>query len=942
MIQRLHSAPLRHATAAAGLLLLSCSVADAQRAISAPTASNRQPVPIRTERQLPALFATASTTGMAGPASFAIDGNLFTRWESQFNIDPTTLTLDLGGTFTLTRTVIHWEAANAGTYTVDGSVDGLNWVTIANESGGLFGDRTDTVTLDGIYRYVRMNGLTRSPGNIYGYSIWEMEVYGLDPLDSDGDGVDDSIDQCPNTPPGTPVDPTGCEIIIPGPEVADGGGLLVGGSKSTRPGFTLYTTDADLGSPGQSTCTGSCELTWPPLLVEDGLASGVADLGTITRPGGALQATYQGRPLYFYSGDLAAGEVNGVFGPWNTVAYVPVLVPLFDASTPLEPEIVEDTPTALITRFADRARDRHAREDQFRAYDHYLSHYWEHRTAAVEIVDTVGRGGNSVTFNVASQWPLSPIEAELRFLYRGINTVAEYWNNGIMTARPDLDVPGESIRHYERSISFNTKLGRPLQVGDRLEFELSQFLQAPPRGRSNYYGTAILYVVGEGIVPWEARGVFGQPGTELEDSYPIDVSAHAGGGTTLPYNYSDEPARRFQQLAGNLSSINGQNFVEGRRVHHTDMGSGAHDEATGNPPFTQLAGTLGPRYTARSCVACHVNNGRGLPAAPGQSLRNYLVMVGDAAGNPHPMLGSSLQPLVTTGVSEGDIVHAGWTTVGSLRSPNYSFVGTTPEGFSARVAPPLVGMGLLEAIDEADIQALADPNDQDGDGVSGRMRLVTDAETSETRLGRFGWKGSQPTVRQQVAAALQGDMGVLSSVFPNPDCGPAQTDCGPTGPEIPDAQLERLDAYVSLLGLPPQRDFDAPNVLAGEAHFDTLGCAKCHVPTFQTSPFHPHAELRNQTIHPYTDLLLHDMGPGLASTLIEGNASPSEWRTPPLWSIGLTAGVSGGEAYLHDGRARSLEEAILWHGGEADAARASYEALTQPQRDELIAFLRSL
>jgi len=817
-------------------------------AVAGPSAA-QAPIAPRAERRaieipivLPAT-ATASSTGAAGPASFAVDGNLLTRWESQHGIDPSSLTLDFGGARSVVRVVIHWEAANAGSYTIDGSSDGVNWVTLASRSGGLFGDRTDVVPVRGVHRYVRMNGLTRSAGNNWGYSIWEMEVLGGRPLDSDGDGVDDTSDLCPGTPPGTPVDPTGCPIVISGPEVAHAAGLLVGGANGPVPGYTLYVTDDDLATPGASSCTGPCESTWPPVLVTDGEASGVPGLSTITRPDGSQQATFQGRPLYSFIGDAAPGTTagEGVGGVWSTVPYAPVLVPLFGPGTALEPPLQEETPTALVTRFADRARDRHAREDQFQAYDHYLSFYWEHRTTAVEIVDTVGRGGSTVTFDVASQWRLNPTQAELRFLYRGINTVAEYFDNGIMQSVPSLNVPGSNVKHYTRSIGFNQKEGRPLQVGDRLEFELSQFLDGVPNGRNNYYGTAILYVVGEGIRPWEARGVFGDPSTEREDSYPLPEVAWTGGGTTLPYQYSDEPDNRFMQMAGNLSSINGQAFVEGRRVHHTDVGDGSHDEGTQNPPFGALAGLLGPSYTARSCVACHDRNGRALPASPGETLEHYVVMVGDAAGAPHPTLGRQLQPRSTAGAPEGEVLFAGWTPVGALRRPEYAFVGETPDHFSARLAPQIVGMGLLEAIMEADVESLADPNDADGDGISGRMRLVTDPETFETRLGRFGWKASQPSVRHQVAAALNGDM-----------------------------------------------------------------------------------------------------GPGLASTLIEGDALPSEWRTAPLWSLGLTAGVSGGEAYLHDGRARTIEEAILWHDGEAAAARAAYEALTPAEKASLEAFLRSL
>jgi len=505
-----------------------------------------------------------------------------------------------------------------------------------------------------------------------------------------------------------------------------------------------------------------------------------------------------------------------------------------------------------------------------------------------------------------------------------------------MSAVPGLDVPGEDRRHYTRSLTFNQKENRALQVGDRLEFELSNFLSGVPNGRNNYYGTAILYIVGQGVVPFEARG-------PLQDSFPMPEAGKLGGDTTLNYQYSDEPDNHFMQMPTNLSNINGQVFVLGRRVHHTDFEDGSHNEAITNPAFTELANKLGPNYIDHSCVSCHARNGRALPpTVSGQPLNNYVVKVGDASGSPDPQLGAVLQPQTISGAAEGGVSISSWTENNGLRSPNFSFTGVTPTNFSARIAPQLVGMGLLEAILEADIEALADPADSNGDGISGRLQLATDAETGQGRIGRFGWKATQPTVRQQVAAAFNTDMGVMTSIFPSPDCGTAQTGCGPSGAELSDEHLDNLSAYVSLLGVSARRDLADPVALQGEALFGSAGCTGCHTDTFQTSPYHPHAELRNQTIHPYTDLLLHDMGPGLASTLIEGSASGSEWRTPPLWNIGLTAGVSFGEGYLHDGRARNLNEAILWHGGEAETSKQNYVGMTQTEKDALIAFLKSL
>lgn len=926
------------------LFLLSFSVATAG---SLPAAQQLPGVSNKRQRAVPALLsatATASSQGAAGGPSLTVDGDLSTRWESAHGVDPSWLVLDLGAPFALVRTKIHWEAANAATYTVDGSLDGVNWTTISAQSGGVFGDRLDRFPLSGVYRYVRMNGLTRSAGNFWGYSIWEMQVFGVRPMDLDGDGVDDSIDQCPGTPPGVTVDANGCEVILPETEVGTAGGILVGGADSMAPGHTLYVFDGDLAQPGTSACNGGCASVWPPLLFTDGVPSGMSGLGGIVRADGSSQVTYQGRPLYFFSGDAAPGDTlgQGIGNQWWLVPYTQLVVPLYDSSTQLDPPLQEDTPTALITRFADRARDRHAREDQFQQYDHYLSHYWEHRTAAVEIVDTIGKGGNTITFNVATQWQLSPLEAELRFFYRGIGTVAEYHNNGVMTPDPSQNVPGSNVRHYTRSLNFNQKTGAPLQVGDRLEFELSQFLSGVPAGRNNYYGTAILYIVGEGIVPWEARGVFGDPSTEREDSYPMPAAGRIGGDVTLPYQYSDEPDNHFMQMAPNLAPQHGQRFVEGRRVHHTDFGDGSHDETAANPPFAALAGMLGGHYVNRSCVACHDRNGRALPPAVGQELSSYVVHVGDANGDPHAQLGSVLQSRNTAGAPEALAVLSGWNNVQGLREPVYQFLGVTPTHYSVRIAPQLVGMGLLEGIPEDAVEALADPNDANGDGISGKMRIVTDPETGDSRLGRFGWKGSQASVRHQVASALNTDLGVMTSVFPDPDCGPQQTGCGPSGAELSDDHLGKLTDYVALLGVSARRDTDDPATFQGELLFNSIGCADCHVPSFETTAFHPRSELRSQRVFAYTDLLLHDMGPGLASNLPEGNAEGTEWRTAPLWNIGLTAGVSGGEAYLHDGRARTLEEAILWHGGEGDASRQAFEGLTATEKAAVLAFLGSL
>jgi len=673
----------------------------------------------------------------------------------------------------------------------------------------------------------------------------------------------------------------------------------------------------------------------------NGVGAGGAVPGAGTGPGsgGAPGAGSAGA-----GGALATAGTAGTGVPGAGAGGTPTLdgiVPLFSESTKLEPAVVEDKPDALVTHWADRARDRHAREDkkpEFSRYEHYLHIYWEKRTAQVEIIDTVGKGGNSITFNVKTEWKLDTNQAELRFFFRGIGTVAEYHDNKSMTQVG----PVEAFT-YTRTVTSKMPENRPLQVGDKMEFELSQFLDKNYRaaefsGRDNYYGTTMLYIVGKGLVPWSASGELRPAGGR--DSEPVPESAWLGGHTTVHLNASDEPDKQFMQMAANLAPQNGQRFVLGRRALHTNFDDGHHDESPENPNWTEQANKLGPLYINHSCNQCHFQNGRAVPPAAGEFLKKYVFKVGTETGAPDPLLGQVLQPADSKG--EPNVKLASWSEENGLRKPNFEFTGSAPAHYSARISPPLVGMGLLEAIPEAAVVALADPNDANGDGISGRMRVLTDPVTGDKRLGRFGWKAGQASVKHQVAAALRTDMGVLTSVFPTPDCGSAQQNCGASGAEFEDANLANLSLYVSLLGMRPQRDWAKPEVIQGKELFAATGCVNCHTPKFKTTAFAEHAELRNQDIQPFTDLLLHDMGPGLADTLPEGDASYLEWRTAPLWSIGFTGMVSGEEAYLHDGRARSLTEAILWHGGEGEASKAKFQALPAADKSALLAFLKSL
>ncbi|QSQ26270.1 c-type cytochrome [Pyxidicoccus parkwayensis] len=611
------------------------------------------------------------------------------------------------------------------------------------------------------------------------------------------------------------------------------------------------------------------------------------------------------------------------------------IVPLFDNTTALEPSTVEDTPTALITRVGDRVRDRHAREDEYQAYDHYLQFYFQNRTHNIEIVDEVAKGGSRIVVNLRTIYPYD--SPDFRAFFRGINTVAEYWHNADFTTVNDY--------LYTASVNFNAKEGRAIRIGDRMELEIGVFLRQPVEGRFNYYSTAMLYIVGQGgIVPFETSGA-------QEDSFVMPEAGWSGGRTTQNQPMSNEPDNRFLQMALNMAPVNAQPFVEGRRLHHTNFGDGSHSEQP-NPVYTEQAGKLGPNFVSTSCISCHVQNGRGLPPTTlNTTLGNYVMKVGNASGGADAFLGYRLQPRRTSGTPEANVTITGWTntngtfsdgTAYQLRKPAYGFTNVTPTNYSARITPQLVGMGLLEAVPESAVAALSDPNDSNGDGISGKMQTLRDPETGATRLGRFGWKAGAAKLKHQIADALVNDMGVTSPIFTSMDCGPQQSGCSGTSTELSASDLDKLTRYIALLGVPSRRDLRDTTALRGETLFASAGCAKCHTATLTTSAYHPNAELRGQTIHPYTDLLLHDMGTGLADNLGEGQATGAEWRTPPLWGIGLTAGVSGGEAYLHDGRARNLTEAILWHGGEAQNAKNAFTSMSAADRAALLKFLQSL
>lgn len=392
------------------------------------------------------------------------------------------------------------------------------------------------------------------------------------------------------------------------------------------------------------------------------------------------------------------------------------------------------------------------------------------------------------------------------------------------------------------------------------------------------------------------------------------------------------------------------------------------------PSTTTARDGLGPLFNTNACQNCHIKDGRGHPpAADAASAVSMLLRLSIPAGPgqeaqlqrngviAEPTYGGQLQDMAIPGHAPEGRIRLEWQTHritladGSeveLRQPKLQLrdLGYGPlhpqTQFSLRIAPPMIGLGLLEAIADADLLALADPDDSNGDGISGRANQVWDDARGQSVIGRFGWKAGQPTLNQQNAHAFAGDMGLTTSLLPADDCTAAQAACQqmPNGgsPEVSDNILASVLFYSRNLAVPQRRQVDAPQVLKGKALFHQAGCASCHTPKFITRADAAEPELASQTIRPYSDLLLHDMGPGLADQRPEFLASGQEWRTPPLWGIGLTQQVSGHTQFLHDGRARNLLEAIFWHGGEAQAARDAVSHFSRDEREALLAFLNSL
>ena len=492
----------------------------------------------------------------------------------------------------------------------------------------------------------------------------------------------------------------------------------------------------------------------------------------------------------------------------------------------------------------------------------------------------------------------------------------------------------------------------------------------------------------------------------------------SGGDTTVFVTGEDAFSQRPQAIADDFR-LDG-NFTSGDHIFRTP-----HENA-------------GPLLNTSNCQGCHLNDGRGvLPSDQDTPFTSMLVKIGSADGAPDPVYGSQIQTFAEQSFTTSDF-QSGWPVFdGSLNGDQlvgeaFTFIryedlsGAYPDGepytlrkpvyyvkdmsfgpfvsdirFSPRIAPQVFGAGLLEAIPADHILTLADPNDTDNDGISGRPSMVKNLITEATEIGRFTYKAQTPSVLQQAAAAYLGDMGITSFMFPDENCTSAQIACLNKAEQetevgditdLSDREMALVEFYNRVLAVPARRGYNRatdswdPTIAAGRAQFFNLGCVNCHTPRHVTAEsagsllgeitltgLEPNAEpiavLSNQTIYPYTDLLLHDMGgscvvtqetlagdscssgsechyvqrcEGLADGLIQGDASGTEWKTPPLWGLGLVQTVNPRSTFLHDGRARTIEEAILWHGGEAESSKQNFRNLPSANRAELLSFLESL
>ncbi len=852
--------------------------------------------------------ATSSALENGGmPATLTIDGNPTTRWSSKPE-DGAWIQFDFGVKTQVGAMKLVWENAYGKEYALQTSDDGQKWTQLRYVTRGS-GGTEEFYNLGANARYIRLQGVARATA--YGYSLFEVEFK--------TPGSDNSMATLTTSPLAFPASGSG---MVPLPT-------------SQEP---LETTQFALAD------------------------------GTLVTRFGVRGLARHGRERGEEWNEIGYGpnetvDANGLpvdKGPGNYLTFV---ANYFKNRT-WGFEIIDNSRVAGVTRPVLKVNQYFPQAQLpggvawFRAFDRpgVTGYGWMNPG---ELVDR--------NLTICPSVPYPP---------NGKLASANQLNNGCsltVNAYPGHDDIGANGLPNGKNVP-----SRALVVGDVIEVSPSFFSTKEAMaavgddGGLRYYANEWVYVVGTGVRPW--YGI--QPRL---NSWPLPVETLQGGTGSVSYDYADNGSFMFQQPFTNIGMQNMQRFVEGRRLIHTNFFTGDHNEP-GNDRYTGAVGLQGQRFNQSACIGCHVNNGRSpAPAGLNQRLDTMSVRTAmlDATGQqlPDTRYGVAVQMnarsangtpqdwgngVRVAGFDTQTIQLADGTPV-ELRKPRLAFDGPVPQIFSLRLAQPMLGTGLLEAVPEVDILARvrAAP---DEDGVRGQANYVIDPETGAVRLGRFGWKASKASLRHQAASALLQDMSVTSPIYPSRDCLAGPAGCAAKGERgISEADLQSVARYLALLAVPAQRsissgfpkgvaplpdlDVNPAQVALGSQLFQSMRCTACHATEMKTGPGHLLAELRSQTIKPYTDLLLHDMGTGLADGYVEGKATGSLWRTAPLWGIGYAdraMGTAGKVGYLHDGRARNLTEAVLWHGGEGERARQRFMALSTADRAALLAFLRSL
>ncbi|WP_457337586.1 di-heme oxidoredictase family protein, partial [Rhizobacter sp. P5_C2] len=829
---------------------------------AAPAPTPAQQLPAGVDMSKPGVAvvpvkATALTASGGNTADKAIDGDATqnSRWESSQS-DTNWLQFDFGAKTQIGYLKLVWEAAYAKEYAILVSDDGATWYQLRYVADGK-GGTEEFYNLNANVRYVRVNGVKRATG--YGYSIIEASFK--------SPGSDNTL--------GSAVTAS----VFPHP--ANGSNLIPAAAQQ------------------------------PPI---DTIQFSLPDGTLVTRFG------FVGRPRHARERGEAWNEVG--YGPNDTVdangnpqdkgggVYLNFVANYFKNRT-WGTEFIDNSkvagvtkPTLVVNQYFQEAQ-RGGGHSFFRRFDNAGVTDYGWMSPGDLLDDTTYTDG----FADKTSCPVVPKPPQTALL----KTTNGY--PGVFGANDGCSVVLSEYPGYNSLVADANGVmvpngphvdGRALKSGDVMEFTGSFFSSRAAMdaikdsGNFRYYTNEVTYVMGVGLRPW--YGV--QP--RLMNA-PIPESALQGGIGSTSYDYSDNSQLMFQQPHNHIGMQNMQRFVEGRRWFHTNMQTGEHTE-NGNDTNTPAIGLQGPMFNQSTCFGCHINNGRSLaPSVVNQKLDTMAVRTAaiDANGQqlPHPMYGLGAQmnaKASTDGVRRdwGTGVHVSGFELKTVKladgssvelsKPTISFDGPTPAVFSVRTAQPVIGMGLLEAIPDADIIARA-KTAPDADGVMGVANFAFDPETGKVRLGRYGWKASKVSLRHQASAAALLDMSVTSPVFPNRDClyGPSKcTTANRVDAGLSEDALKLLERYVALLAVPAQRSLasgypkgvtplaalnpDVSKITAGETVFNTLKCQSCHVQSMTTGSTSEFQEVRNQKIKPYTDMLLHDMGADLGDGLTEG------------------------------------------------------------------------